>query len=108
MLTQEDRIHLIRDNRTVLLNRMFDELCRRDQEARPLSRSRTPARGLFLLALQQVVDSFTAVLLMAGKTTKARGLGFASRHRSERGSAPAPEAGLDVTEHDRVLTFLTA
>jgi hypothetical protein len=27
MLTEEDRIHLIHDNRTVLLNRMFDELC---------------------------------------------------------------------------------
>src|SRR5712675_318853 len=29
MLTQEDRIRLIHENRTVLLNPMFDELCRK-------------------------------------------------------------------------------
>jgi hypothetical protein len=29
MLTHEDRIRLLHDNRAVLLNRMFDELCRK-------------------------------------------------------------------------------
>lgn len=75
MLSQVDKIRLIHDNRTTLLNRMFDDLCRkapgssteqvsddivatakRIQNA--LSNSHeihSPARGLFVLALQQVV-----------------------------------------------------
>jgi hypothetical protein len=83
MLTQEDRIRLIHDNRTVLLNRMFDELCRKpaNSSAEQVSRDiiatakdiqnalsesgeiKHPARGLFVLALQQVVDSVIAGLL---------------------------------------------
>ncbi len=83
MLTQEDRIRLIHDNRTVLLNRMFEELCRKPatSSAERVSRDivatakvirnilsdsdeiQNPARGLFVLALQQVVDSLIAGLL---------------------------------------------
>jgi hypothetical protein len=82
MLRQEDRIRLIHDNRTVLLNRMFDELCLKSPgssaeqlcdkiitTARVLQNALSnaddvhPARGLFVLALQQVVDSFLAGLL---------------------------------------------
>ncbi len=83
MLSHEDRIRLIHDNRTFLLNRMFDELCGTSPgssaeqvceeiltTARMIQRAlanceeiQHPARGLFILALQQVVDSFTAGLL---------------------------------------------
>jgi hypothetical protein len=83
MLTQEDRIRVIHENRSVLLNRMFDELCRKpaNSSAEQVSRDivstakaiqnalsesneiEHPARGLFVLALQQVVDSFIAGLL---------------------------------------------
>jgi hypothetical protein len=79
LLTQEDGIRLIHDHRTALLNRMFDELCRKPGSL--FAEQVSHPRGLFILALQQVVDSFIFVLLMAGKTTKARGSGFASRHR---------------------------
>jgi hypothetical protein len=74
---------LIHDNRTVSLNRMFDELCRKaanssaEQVAHDIvytaqaiqnvlsdsDEIQHPARGLFVLALQQVVDSFIAGLL---------------------------------------------
>jgi len=42
MLTEEDRIHLIHDDRTILLNRGFDDPLPQNQEARPRNRSRTP------------------------------------------------------------------
>jgi hypothetical protein len=79
---QERRIRLIHDCRTVLLNRMFDEFSRKPGSSAEqvsneivaiaqairgaLSESDgigSPARGLFVLALQQVVDSFMAGLL---------------------------------------------
>jgi hypothetical protein len=83
MLTQADRIRLVHENRTLLLNRMFGELCRKsanssaDQVAHDIVTTANtiqnalasfeeiqhPARGLFVLALQQVVDSFIAGLL---------------------------------------------
>jgi hypothetical protein len=82
MLTGEDRIRLIHDNRTVLLNRMFDELYRKsgwsaEQVSEEIvaaaqliqialansEETRYRSRGLFVLALQQVVDSFIARLL---------------------------------------------
>jgi len=83
MLSKEDKIRLIHKCRSALLDRMFDELCckspgsnrervsdeivaaaKRIQKA--LSDSveiPNPTRGLFVLALQQVVDSFIAGLL---------------------------------------------
>jgi hypothetical protein len=83
MLTEEDRIRLIHANRTALLDRIFNELWRnlpgssaeyveddivatakRIQNA--LSNSdqiHNGTRGLFILALQQVVDSFIAGVL---------------------------------------------
>jgi hypothetical protein len=82
MLNDEAKIRLIHDCRTALLNRMFDEFSRKpgssaDQVSDEiiataqairgaLSESDgigSPARGLFVLALQQVVDSFVAGLL---------------------------------------------
>lgn len=79
---QEDRIRLIHECRTALLNRMFDEFSRKPglsaeqvsdeiiTIAQAIQRVLTesdaignPARGLFVLALQQVVDSFVASLL---------------------------------------------
>jgi hypothetical protein len=82
MLSDEHKIHLIHERRTILLNRMFDELSRRPgscaekvsneiistgraiQDALSASDAiGSPARGLFVLALQQVVDSFLAGLL---------------------------------------------
>lgn len=79
---QEDRIRLIHNCRTVLLNRMFDEFSRRPGSSpeqisdeiigigqaiqSALSESDgigSPPRGIFVLALQQVVDSFLAGLL---------------------------------------------
>lgn len=79
MLSEEDKIRLIHECRTALLNRMFEEFSRRPgsgaeqvsgeivaiaQAIRTaLSQSDeigSPARGLFVLALQQVVDSFIA------------------------------------------------
>jgi len=83
MLTQEEKVRLIHDNRTVLLNRMFDELCHKPASSsaeqvahdivatakgiqNALSDSdeiQNPARGLFVLALQHVVDSLIAGLL---------------------------------------------
>ena len=82
-MTQEDRIRLIHDHRTALLNRMFDELHRKSTDSsaeevcyeiistarviqNALSKSEEihhPARGIFVLALQHVVDSFIAGLL---------------------------------------------
>ncbi len=83
MLSQEDKIRLIHDFRTTLLNRVFDELCRKSPSSSTeqvlddivataelirtfLMRGeeiRNPPRGLFVLALQQVVDSFLAGVL---------------------------------------------
>jgi hypothetical protein len=82
MLNEEDKIRLIHECRTALLNRMFDDFSRLSgfsaeelsdeivataQTIRSaLSESDTigsPARALFVLALQQVVDSFIAGLL---------------------------------------------
>ena len=82
MHNQEDKIRLIHDCRTVLLNRMFDEFSRKPGSSAEqvsdeiiviaqaiqcaLSESDgigSPPRGLFALALQQVVDSFLASLL---------------------------------------------
>jgi len=76
-------MRLIHENRTVLLNRMFDELGRdganssAEQVARDIVSTAQaiqnalsdsdeiehPARGIFVLAMQQVVDSFIAGLL---------------------------------------------
>lgn len=82
MLTQEDKIRLIHENRTDLLNRMFDGLCqmpgcsaeqvaeeiiviaKQIQNALADSKEiQNPPRGLFVLALQQVVDSWIAGLI---------------------------------------------
>lgn len=82
MHNQEDKIRLIHDCRTALLNRMFDEFSRRPGSSADkisdqiiaigqaiqsaLSESEgigSPPRGLFALALQEVVDSFLASLL---------------------------------------------
>jgi len=83
MVGQEDKICLIHEYRTALLDRMFDELCRKSPgssaqqvceeiiiTARLIQNALSnwkeiqhPARGLFVLALQQVVDSFIAGLL---------------------------------------------
>jgi hypothetical protein len=82
MLTQEDKIRLIHNNRTILLNRIFDGLCRMPgssselvaQEIIVLAKQiqyaladskeiQHPPRGLFVLALQQVVDSWIAGLI---------------------------------------------
>jgi hypothetical protein len=82
MFTEEDQIRLIHDCRTALLNRMFDEFSRKPVSSAEqvsdeiiviaraiqsaLSESDSigsPARGLFALALQQVLDSFLAGLL---------------------------------------------
>jgi hypothetical protein len=83
MLTEDDRIRLIHDHRTALLNLMFEELCRMPANssaeqvaydiiatARNIQNALSdstdiqhPARGLFVLALQHVVDSFIAGLL---------------------------------------------
>jgi hypothetical protein len=83
MLSQEDKIRLIHEYRSTLLDRMFDEVCRKSPSSSTervsnemvatalviqnvLAASdeiRSPARGLFVLALQQVVDSFIAGLL---------------------------------------------
>ena len=80
MLTEEDRIRLIHANRTALLDRIFNELWRnlpgssaehveddivamakRIQNALANSdQFQSPVRGLFILSLQQVVDSFIA------------------------------------------------
>jgi hypothetical protein len=83
MLTQEDKIRLIHEFRNALLNHMFDELYRRSKISSTQQASddivataelihhviadsneiRRPTRGLFVLALQQVVDFFIAGLL---------------------------------------------
>jgi len=82
MFSEEDKIRLIHECRTALLNRMFEEFNRRPgwsaeqvsdeiiataQAIRSaLSESDaigSPARGLFGLALQPVADSFIAGLL---------------------------------------------
>jgi hypothetical protein len=83
MLTQEDRIRLIHGFRNILLDHIFDELCRKPSNSptqnvshnivATAERIRTVlsdsqgvdnvARGLFVLALQHVVDSFIAGLL---------------------------------------------
>jgi hypothetical protein len=83
MVNEEEKIRLIHEYRTVLLNRMFDELCQKppssstgqvsDDIVATAEAIRTfltrcdeigrPARGLFVLALQQVVDTFIAGLL---------------------------------------------
>lgn len=82
MLSDQDKIRLIHECRTALLNRMFDELSRRPGSSpehvsneiivtaqairNALSEADaigSPPRGLFALALQQVVDSFLAGLL---------------------------------------------
>ena len=83
MVSQEDKPRLIHEHRTELLNRMFDELCRKSpgSSAEQVSEGivataevirtslarcqeiKNPARGVFVLALQQVVDSFIAGLL---------------------------------------------
>ena len=82
MHNQEDKIRLIHECRTVLLNRMFDEFSGRpgactEQVSNEIivigqaiqsalsesDGSGSPPRGIFVLALQQVVDSFLASLL---------------------------------------------
>jgi hypothetical protein len=83
MLSSEVKIRLIHENRSTLLDRMFDELCCKAPERsaeqvggdiiftataiqEALSNSdeiQHPPRGLFVLALQQIVDSFIAGLL---------------------------------------------
>ena len=82
MLSEEEKIRLIHECHTALFNRMFDEFSQRPgsgaeqvsgeivaiaQAIRTaLSQSEgigSPARGLFILALQQVVDSFITSLL---------------------------------------------
>jgi hypothetical protein len=83
MPTQENRIRLIHNYRNVVLNHMFDELCRKPAgpsvaqiadaivgTSRHIQKAllesdeiQHPARDLFVLALQQVVDSFIAGLL---------------------------------------------
>jgi hypothetical protein len=82
MFSSEDKIRLVHQYRTGLLDRMFDELCRKSPSSveqvsdeivatgeiiqNALSNCdeiQHPARGLFVLALQQVVDSFIAGLL---------------------------------------------
>jgi hypothetical protein len=80
MLTEEERIRLIHTNHTALLDRVFNELCRNWEGPSAeqvtgeivamanciqnvLSNSdqiQSPARGLFILSLQHVVDSFIA------------------------------------------------
>ena len=79
---QEDKIRLIHNCRTALLNRIFNEFSRRPGSSADkvsdqiiviaqaiqsaLSESEgigSPPRGLFVLALQQTVDSFVASLL---------------------------------------------
>lgn len=83
MLSEEDKIRLIHENRTALLNYMFGELA---VKLPALSAEELPdaiialaevvrtclmqceelenqPRGLFVLALQQVVDSFIAGLI---------------------------------------------
>ena len=83
MLSNEVKIRLIHEHRSTLLNRMFDELCRkapgRSAEqvqhdiivaARVIQEAfsncdeiQHPPGGLFVLALQQIVDCFIAGLL---------------------------------------------
>lgn len=83
MLTQEERIRLIHANRTPLLDYIFDELChklpassteqleddivamaKRIQNALANSdQFHNPVRGLFILSLQQLVDSLIASAL---------------------------------------------
>lgn len=83
MVTDEDRIRLIHEYRSDLLNRIFDGLCgmpgsSADQVAADIVATamiirnalvaasdeiRHPPRGLFVLALQQVVDSWIAGLI---------------------------------------------
>jgi hypothetical protein len=79
MLSDEDRIRLVREHRTELLNRMFEGLCRMPGWSAELVAAdiithatfirnalaeskeiQHPPCGLFVLALQQVVDSFCA------------------------------------------------
>jgi hypothetical protein len=82
-VSQEDKIRLIYEYRTTLLNRMFDELCRKSPSSSTEQVSNemiataaaiqnalaasdevcNPGHGLFGLALQQVVDYFLAALL---------------------------------------------
>jgi len=77
MPTQEDKIRLIHEFRTALLNRMFSELCGKSPSspAEQISEEivataevirtfltrcdeiKNPAPGVFALALQQVADS---------------------------------------------------
>ena len=82
MLSEEDKIRLIHECRTALLNRMFDDFSRlsgfgaeelSDEIVATAHAIRSalsesdaigsPGRALFVLALQQVVDSFIARLL---------------------------------------------
>lgn len=82
MLSDEDKVRLIHACRTVLLDRLFHEFSRRPGSSAEqvseeiiataqairsaLSEADViggPARGLFVLAMQQVVDSFIAGLL---------------------------------------------
>jgi len=82
MPSDENQIHLIHEHRTILINRMFEEPTRRPgscaervsdeiiSTARAIQDSLfaseaigSPTRGLFVLALQQVADSFLAGLL---------------------------------------------
>jgi hypothetical protein len=82
MLTPEDKIRLIHDNHTVLLNRMFEDFSNAPGSspeqvaidvivaAKTIQNAlggsdeiQHPPRGIFVLALQQVVDSFLAGLL---------------------------------------------
>src|ERR1700681_1009461 len=83
MVNPEDKIRLIHESRTALLDRIFDELCRKPASSSPeqvsqelvataevmrtfLTRCdeiKSPARGVLVLALQQVADSFIAGLL---------------------------------------------
>jgi hypothetical protein len=79
-LSEEDRIRLIHDKRTALLNRVFDELCEKTPgssakqvceeivlAARAIQNAtascvqiQQPARGLFVLALQQCRRLFSS------------------------------------------------
>ena len=83
MVSEEEKIRLIHEYRSVLLDRMFDELSRNAPDGcsehvsneivavairvqAALAKADEigcPSRGLFVLGLQQVVDSFIAGLL---------------------------------------------
>jgi hypothetical protein len=82
MANQEDKIRLIHEFRSTLLDRIFDGLCHKSGSSiqqvseeivasaqtiqnalANAEETRYRSRGLFVLALQQVVDSFIAGLI---------------------------------------------